>query len=364
VTVTVTGPGSMPVVSRGVPAFASSGTASLANDSSYSTEWTASGTSWLAYDLAGAGTLGTALVAWYNNETYGYDLSYGGSADGIPGSYTIEVHADAGSSSPPTSGWVTAVTVSSNSYSNRMHAVNLNGQRWIRFSATPYGTTLKINLDVHDARGGFTDTWAFVGDSNTALYMTHAPLNGQNFAERVRASRSTHFPAYLDCGVPGLHAIGEGLPLVQKVLADYPQVRYVAITLGGNDAANGLPGTYAFYDAYRAMVDAVLGAGRIPVVPRTVIWHGQATANRAISDASPYSLDNQLQRLLSDYAGRVVVGPDLWSTLAGAPRNGSGQPLDGSSNTLVQADLTHVTSPQGIVLVRNLWADAMISGVY
>jgi hypothetical protein len=151
---------------------------------------------------------------------------------------------------------------------------------------------------------------------------------------------------------------------VQRVLSDYPQARYVVITLGGNDSANGLPSSYSFYDAYRSMVEAVLAAGRIPVVPRTVIWHGQPTAHRAISDPSQYSLDNQLQRLLSDYAGRVVVGPDLWTDFENAPKNGSGQPLDGTGNVLVEGDLVHVANPAGIQKARSLWADALTSGAY
>jgi hypothetical protein len=148
------------------------------------------------------------------------------------------------------------------------------------------------------------------------------------------------------------------------VLADYPQARYVAITLGGNDSNSGLPGTYAFYDAYRSMVDAVLAAGRIPVVPRTVIWHGQPVAHAAISDPSPYSLDNQLARLISDYAGRIKVGPDLWTPLEILPRNSQGQPIDASGNPLVETDLTHASNPWGIVFARDLWSDAMLGAVY
>jgi hypothetical protein len=361
VTVTSNGAAAMPVVSRGVPAFASAGNASLANDGDYGSQWNATGSAWLAYDLAGAGPLGMALVAWYNNEAGTYDISYGGGADGIPGTYAVEVHADDGSGSPPSSGWVTVASVTGNTLSGRFHTVDLTGQRWIRLNGSPAGSAFKINMDVHDARGGFTDTWAFVGDSNTARYMTHAPLAGQNLAERVQGSGLPNFPAYLNCGVPGLYAIGDGLPLVQRVLAEFPQVRFVAITLGGNDSANGLPSNYAFYDAYRAMVDSVLAAGRVPVVPRTVIWHGQPTAYRAISDPSPYSLDNQLARLITDYTGRVVVGPDLWTVFDTAPKNGSGQPLDASGHALIEGDLVHAANPYGMTLSRDLWADAILS---
>jgi hypothetical protein len=108
----------------------------------------------------------------------------------------------------------------------------------------------------------------------------------------------------------------------------------------------------------------VIAAGRIPVVPRTVIWHGEPTAYTAISDPSPYSLDNQLQRLLSNYAGRVVVGPDLWTVFDTAPKNGAGQPLDGSGHVLIETDLTHASNPWGMNLARNRWATEMVGRVY
>jgi hypothetical protein len=354
----------MPLVSRGVPAFASSGKASAANDSSYATEWVARGPSWLAYDLRGAGPLKEALVAWYNNETYGYDLSYGGTPDGIPSSYAIEVHPDTGSARPPSDGWIPRVTVAANRHSNRMHAVDLTGQRWIRLRGVPASAELKLNLDVHDARNGFTDTWIFVGDSNTALYMTHAPLGGRNFSERVHASAPARFPAYLNCGIPGLHAVGEGLPAVKRALADHPEARYVVVALGGNDSRGGLPRDNAFYRAYRSMVDAILAAGRIPVVPRTVIWHGQPAAHEAIGASNPHSLDDQLAQLHLDYRDLVVAGPDLWTFLENSTRNGAGQPLDASGRPLMEPDLVHVSNPWGIVTVRDLWSDAMISGVH
>jgi hypothetical protein len=59
----------MPVISRGKPAFASSGNASGANDSSYSTYWRSSGPAWLAYDLSSvpAANRGEVMVGWYND---------------------------------------------------------------------------------------------------------------------------------------------------------------------------------------------------------------------------------------------------------------------------------------------------------
>ncbi len=65
------------VISRHLPAFASSGyyPASNANDDSYDTTWRSQGTpGWLAYDLSNvpASQRSKVLVVWYN-ETSNYD---------------------------------------------------------------------------------------------------------------------------------------------------------------------------------------------------------------------------------------------------------------------------------------------------
>src|SRR5689334_22326449 len=72
----------MPVISRGVPAYASAngGAAGQANDGDYSTEWrsttapTAANPQWLAYDLSGvpAARRGKVDYAWYNDATGDY----------------------------------------------------------------------------------------------------------------------------------------------------------------------------------------------------------------------------------------------------------------------------------------------------
>jgi len=107
----------MPVISRGKPAFASSGNASGANDSSYSTYWRSSGAmpAWLAYDLSSvpAANRGQVVVGWYNDPvTTPYDHTVvGDAAYNNLGSYTIQVNPAAGGGQPPGSGWVTLATV-------------------------------------------------------------------------------------------------------------------------------------------------------------------------------------------------------------------------------------------------------------
>ncbi len=90
-----------PIISRGVPAYASSGTASYGNNATYAQEgkwiadceWTVfSSPAWLAYDLSGAAAADRAkiLVVWYGGGQ-AYDCSIiKGSSYRMPGPYVIE----------------------------------------------------------------------------------------------------------------------------------------------------------------------------------------------------------------------------------------------------------------------------------
>jgi hypothetical protein len=106
-------PAPMPLISHGVPAYASSdrgNPASRANDSDYSTFWRSNGVpAWLAYDLSGVPTAqrGNVLLAWYNDPLttdYSYTLTKS-LAYNLPSSYTIEANSAAGDRFRAAAGW-------------------------------------------------------------------------------------------------------------------------------------------------------------------------------------------------------------------------------------------------------------------
>jgi len=119
------------VISRGVPAYASStrgGPPNAANDNDYATFWRSSGApAWLAYDLSAVpGPLrGNILLAWYNDPTTpDYDYTLGKSTPyDLPSAYTIEGNA-AGSGAPPQDGWKALATVTDNKFHSRQHALD------------------------------------------------------------------------------------------------------------------------------------------------------------------------------------------------------------------------------------------------
>jgi hypothetical protein len=320
---------------------------------------------WVAYDLSGvpAEQRGQVLVAWYN-ETYGYGGIVGRAGDTYsePGAYVIEGNSAVGSSTAaPTSGWTTLVSVTGNTVHSRSHLLDLTGYNWIRFYASAgnpsnavQNTDVEIKLEVFDVHQGNTDSWAFLGDSITAGGMTHGKSADPNFAQAINAVVPSNFPMYENAGNGFDSAEGEGMARLNVLLAN-SQARYVAISYGMNDAGGAMATDYTFYNAYKAMVDAVLAAGRIPVIP-TISWTAQQPWQGNVGDpvtGSTFTLNRQLAKLKDDYRalGKVVIdGPDLWTFFKNNP-------------ALITSGDIHPTDA-GFVAMQTQWAQAAVANVY
>ena len=352
-------PSPAPVISRNVPAYTNdscggSYPASLANDASYDTQWRACSTPsasapvYLAYDLSAvpAASRGRVVVAWYNDPvTSPYEHGYVGQAGyDIPSTYTIEANNAAGGTLP-SSGWIPLATVSGNAYHSRQQVVDLAGASWVRMRVTATDGSsgnfgVYLNLDVHDASAGAQDSWIFYGDSITQAGLAHNSLGVGTWAQLVNASRPSSFPAYEDGGIGGTLS-ADGVSRIDAWLSVFPG-RYVALAYGSNDAGYSVaPSTYRAN--YQRMVDAVVAAGKIPVVPK-IPWG----CTGALQSNAP-GLNQQIDAL---YAANpsIVQGPDLWTFFA----NNSG---------LISSDCLHPTN-QGYAALRQQWANAMLATVY
>ena len=342
----------MPVISRGKPAFASSGTASSANDSSYSTYWRSNGPAWLAYDLSSvpAANRGQIVIGWYNDPiTTPYDHTVTGDAayDNL-GNYTIDGNAGAGGGSPPGSGWVTLATVTNNRFHSRQHLLDMTGYNWIRINVTAIdgsagNNDAMMNMDVHDASASPADTWIFYGDSITEDGMAHEPVSGPgepNFSQLINTALPAYFPSFQDGGIGGLVS-ADGADLVPGWLNIFPGT-YVGLAYGTNDA-NGCMDPDAFYNNYVAMVQAVLNAGDVPIVP-TIPW----ARTQEVQDCGP-GLNAKIAELYANFP-QVVHGPDLWAYFQ-------------AHQSLISGDNLH-PSDAGYIAYRQQWADAMIANVY
>ncbi len=357
----------MPIVSFGVPAYASSGTASGANDQSYDTQWRSnentspSAPSWIAYDLSSvpAAKRGEVDVVWDNgDEEYAeYDLYAKSGAQGynMPRDYTIQANAAPGGTLP-TTGWVTLVTVSGNTLLSREHPLNLTGYNWIKMNVTAvngqqYNFNTALNLDVHDASKGISDSWLFLGDSITAFAMRNdgATINAKSYPALVNASQPAYFPASQGAGEGGWNSgtalqipspDGKGT-LFDHWLATFPG-NYVCLSYGTNDGTDGPGDATGTYNNFVTMVKKVIAAGKTPCIPH-VPW-----AEDASHQKNAQLINAKLDTLYSEYP-QIVKGPDLYTDLL--------------NQTNLYQDELH-PNPQGREAYRKAWAQTTLKSVY
>jgi len=348
---TPTGVISWHVISRNVPAYASSSyfPASNANDISYDTTWRSLGTpAWLAYDLSSVppSQRSKVLVVWYN-ESYNYDHTIISQyAYNLPQDYTLDGNSAAGGGSPPATGWVTLVTVKGNHYHSRQHLVDIRGMNWIRINVTaadgaPENYDVNINMDVYDAQYGTTDDWIFFGDSITAGAMGHQAVAGVNaFAQLINAKVPNNFPVE-EAGGIGYLKSADGANYITTWLKLFPG-KYVGLSYGTNDALSCINADN-FYANYVTMVQAVLNMGKTPIVPH-IPWG----RNINIQNCGP-ALNAKIDILYKTFP-QIIKGPDLWTFFQNNQR-------------LISNDDIHPTII-GYGAYRQQWANAMLLEVY
>jgi GDSL-like lipase/acylhydrolase family protein len=347
----------MPVVSRGAPAFATNAIyrPDNGNDSDYGTQFRGALPASLAYDLSQVKPVqrGRVMVAWYNEETIWDADAINGRSYNEPKDYTIDGSRASGGGTQPADGWVTLVRVSGNHFNSRLHPVDLTGFNWIRMSVTavngsPGNSDAAFNLDVHDAADTGADAWWFFGDSITQDDMSHRGP-GATFAQQVHAALPTHFPAQQDGGIGGWDSAA---PLQvdptthQQYFAEFLAVfpgRYVSMALGTNDASKNIA-PQAFYANMAKMVEAVLQAGKVPIVP-LIPWG----CTPAIAENGP-KINGAIRQLWAAYP-QVLRGPDLWSYFE-------------ANKALMARDCIHPSIPEGATAYRRLYAKTMLRDVY
>jgi hypothetical protein len=290
----------MPLISRGVPAFASAGDASAANDSRYDSAWNPGALpGWIAYDLSAAPAAQRqhVLVSWYAIHAPCYIDTAMPTAGQRPIAYTIESNSAPGGGAAPTASWNTLLTIADNRYCGRAHLVNLDGANWIRLNVTQGSSdspSVALEMDVQDATAGASDAWLFMGDSITYMTMTHAFCD---LPALVRAQKPAYFPAVLDGALGGTNT-STAMLILDDTMKDYPG-RFVALAYGTNDHAN------EFH--MEELVQKVIAAGKTPVVPH-MPWSSGSQEGPLINAA--------IDKLYAKYPA-IVRGPDLWAFFSG-----------------------------------------------
>ncbi len=334
--------GANPVISRGVPAYSDkSDTASMGNDEHYFTSWNASAGDYLAYDLSGVPKeqRKKVLAAWYNLSSYDGLGAYA-SRNAEPTDYTIEVNKAAGGNCP-SAGWETAVTVTGNGLSSRQHLIDMDGYNWIRMNVSKAsGDRVTLNLDIHDASQGVFDSWIFFGDSITAGGMVNA--YGTSYASYVNQIDDRFFPAQENGGIGGITS-KDGREHIDEWLSGSP-VHFVSIAYGTNDCWGNPNNVESYYSNTKYMIDAVLKAGKVPVLPKI-----PSSTNKDVGDNVGY-YNAVVDKLYEEYGDKLVHGPDFDDFF--------------SKNTWgLSADGVHPNS-EGYEAMKKLWAETMYENVY
>lgn len=375
-------PSPMTLISRGAPAwtnddFAGSFPASNANNSIYggTNYWRClttptgnadSGTLtqpvWLAYDLSGvqSSSRGQVLVHWDQSAVTGaYDcnlISTTPKPNNIPTSYTIDVNSAAGGGSPPGSGWVMKATVSaSEPYHSRQHLIDMTGNNWIRINVTDITGSVSnnncaLNLDIHDAHAGASDSWFFAGDSITQRAFMYDDQNGMGavLAQQIANLFPAYYPVWESGGMGGWTAT-DAQAVFATWLALFPG-KYIALNFGTNDADLGGEYFTNFQSKMQSMITAILGAGKTPIIPH-IPWINTSTQ----AQSNVVTLNNQIDALITANPG-TLAGPDLYTFFA-------------AHQSEIGSDGIHPTDPalgqgNGYVDYRQLWVSWAQTTIY
>ncbi|XYH95920.1 GDSL-type esterase/lipase family protein [Sorangium sp. So ce1128] len=337
-----------PIISRGKPAFASAGTASVINDGKYRSAgtWiagkpTAAAPAWVAIQVGDG--YERLLLSWTASYNYNYtDVQYG-----APGAYRVETSSDSTNGEDGT--WKSVAEVTDNPVRTRAHSFDFSGQSWVRLvvtaaPATSDDTGVQLDeIDVHDISNGAEDTWFFLGDSITAFaYDRDTPATQPSFAENVHAAHEANYPAMINGGIGGELTRSTDRPSaldrIDDVLEMNPDFHFFAIGYGTNDSWDQTdPST--FKSNLQELIDTIEAAGRVPVlarIPFSPDGHHDAVDvfNQAIDELTT---ENAL-----------VPGPDLYAWFEAHPEQ--------------LTDEVH-PDPAGRVAMNKLWSDA-VNGLY
>ena len=324
----------MQLLSRSLPVFATSGTATDANSSNYNNQCQASGLPQrISFDISSLTTSQKTnlYLCWYNESNSGYDQSVSGSTPtNLPLAYTIETNTAAGGSLPG-SGWSTAATVTGNLYVGREHSVNASGTNWVSMNiSTSSGGNPNVKIDLYDATYGIRGI-RNVGDSVTNYCMQQSNANGvscDSFGNLVAASKG-YTPPQFCSGQPGWlagdvdTAIGTWLPFWSS--------KYVMVAIGTNDSGLAY-GATNFPTTYPSILDKIIAAGKIPICP-SIIW--SSDAGRQANLASY----NSAITTFAAARPTAIIGPDLFTYFQNNP-------------SFIDVDTIHPT-PTGMAAYRN-----------
>lgn len=333
-----------PVISRNCPSYSGTGDAKSANDEHYFSFCFMNAPDYIAYDLSAIPDeqKKQVIAVWYNTSSFDNIGSFVNS-NMKPTDYTVEVNkADGGEY--PTDNWEIIETVTGNVLASCQHLVNMEGYNWIRLNIAKAdgqeGKTASINFDVHSVSNGISDSWLFLGDSITAGGMNNC--YGTGFATHINQIDNKYFPIQENGGIGGIRSI-DGKENIDRWLS-VSQAKYVSIAYGTNDCWGNPNATQEYYENTKYMIDAVIEAGKIPVLPKI-----PASTNTDVKDNVPL-YNAVIDKIYDEYGDKIVQGVDFEAFFTEHPDYLSG-------------DGVH-PNDTGYAEMRKLWAETMYERVY
>lgn len=334
-----------PVISRNCPAYSGNASQpSAANDEHYFSFCFIKSPDYLAYDLSAVPDeqRKKVIAVWYNTSSFDCIGMYQ-NRNMEPSDYTIELNSAQGGEYPE-NGWEIVETVEGNTLSSRQHLIEMEGYNWIRLNIAKAddaeGKQASINFDIHNVSDGVADSWLFLGDSITAGGMNNC--YGTGFATHINNIDSRYFPVQENGGIGGIRSI-DGKENIDRWLS-VSQARFVSMAYGTNDCWGNPDATESYYENTKYMIDAVLKAGKIPVLPKI-----PASTNADVGKNVPL-YNAVVDRLYEEYGSRLVQGPDFEAFFSENPDYLSG-------------DGVH-PSDVGYAAMREEWAKVMYERVY
>lgn len=334
-----------PVISRNCPVYSSGAAqATAANDEHYFSFWSGTSPDYIAYDLSDVpdSQKKRVIAVWYNTSTFEKIGDYA-SSNMLPTDYTIEINKAEGGSFPE-DGWETVETVKGNTFSSRQHLIDMEGCNWIRINISKAdnetGKQASVNFDIHNVSDGVSDSWLFLGDSITAGGMNNC--YGTGFATHVNTIDSRYFPIQENGGIGGIKSI-DGKNNIDRWLS-VSHAKYVSVAYGTNDAWGNPNAADAYYENTKYMIDAILNAGKIPVLPKI-----PSSSNSDVKPNVPI-YNAKVERLYEEYGDKLIKGPDFEAFFNEHPE-------------YLSSDGVHPES-EGYEAMRKLWAETMYTEVY
>ena len=150
-------------------------------------------------------------------------------------------------------------------------------------------------------------------------------------------------PAFEMAGYGGWKA-SDMLGVIDRYLANFPG-KYFGLSLGTNDAQDGGPTPAAYASNMTQLINKVLAAGKVPVIP--MIPYTGEPAHTQIP-----TFNAQIAQLYGTYGSSLVHGPDLYSVIYNGRATMFDNPTDLHPNET------------GNSAIRQAWANAMVTNLY